>query len=177
MEKSDLVKILFVIDQESKFSRERTKDELRMRVETWHHALKEYPFELVFNAAIQAVKESNQVTLHDVSKLISESLQDENAKISAVEAWRMTLESVSLFGYMREVDALNSLPDSVANAARAIGWRHICLGDTNGQNTLRAHFIKAFEAMQNREIKEAFRIGYTNEVKALTENILKKLPE
>lgn len=75
-------------------------------------------------------------------------LMNPESEIDAGHAWSLVLKAVRLYGSYQAARALESLPATVAEAARRVGWVEICTGDEMAN---RAHFLKIFEAMQGRE--------------------------
>lgn len=76
------------------------------------------------------------------------SLVNPECEIDASQAWALVLMAVRVYGSYQAEKALASLPATVANAARRVGWVDLCTGE---EEISRAHFLKMFASMQARE--------------------------
>ena len=76
------------------------------------------------------------------------SLVNPECEIDASQAWALVLKAVRVYGSYQAEKALASLPATVANAARRVGWVDLCTGE---EEVSRAHFLKMFGSMQARE--------------------------
>lgn len=76
------------------------------------------------------------------------SLVNPESEIDASQAWALVLKAVRVYGSYQADKALSSLPATVANAARRVGWVDLCTGE---EEIERAHFLKMFSSMQARE--------------------------
>ena len=76
------------------------------------------------------------------------SLVNPESEIDASQAWALVLKAVRVYGSYQADKALASLPATVANAARRVGWVDLCTGE---EEIERAHFLKMFSSMQARE--------------------------
>lgn len=169
--------ILQIIDQESKFSRQRTAEQLALRIKVWAHTFRDTPVNLVLAAALQAIEENANVSLSDVASIVKWIQTKQENKLVASEAWGMVQENVARWGYYNEPRALKSLPEAAAKAVKAIGWREICLCEVTQLNTIRAQFIKAFDSIHNRDSVEDKRKPLTENVKSLLSSITTSLPD
>lgn len=79
--------------------------------------------------------------------------QPEVAKLNSGAAWEEVKEAIRKFGYYKESEAIESLSPATAQVVRAMSWRDLCLSEN--QVADRAHFIKMFDAIKDREQKQA----------------------
>jgi hypothetical protein len=74
-------------------------------------------------------------------------------KLSAPEAWGLTLKAIHIYGYYREAEALESLPEQVAEVVRWMGWQSICMSDN--VDVVRGQFMRMYETQQKRDREQA----------------------
>lgn len=86
-------------------------------------------------------------------KLATEAMT--GTKATAAEAWDLVCKSVSRHGLSGMGRALASLPAAAARTAQAIGWRQLCDARVDDMDTIRAHFLRAYEQVAERERREA----------------------
>ncbi|MUT66036.1 replicative helicase loader/inhibitor [Paenibacillus sp. NEAU-GSW1] len=65
-----------------------------------------------------------------------------------IEAWEKIGTAIRRFGFYREKEALESMPDEVARMAKQFTWRELCLNENI--DTLRAQFRMAWETQTKR---------------------------
>ena len=90
-------------------------------------------------------------TIADIRKQVAAVFGPED--ITAGDAWGELMEAVRRFYVPKGPEALASMRPSVARVAQMIGWRQIYLDDN--VPALRAHFMRMFEQVQERERREA----------------------
>ena len=91
----------------------------------WYELLKDMPYQAVSLAARSHMAGSPYPpTIADLRKLCMELGTPEIASVD--DAWGMVLGAVRAYGYMREAEALNSLPEPCRTVVRNIGWQNIC---------------------------------------------------
>ena len=71
-----------------------------------------------------------------------------NSRISAAEAWGIVIKSIKDYGYYREAEALQSMPEDVARVVRWMGWQELCHSDN--VDVIRGQFLKMYEAETKR---------------------------
>lgn len=91
----------------------------------WYELLKDLPYQAVSFAARKHMAGSPYPpTIADLRKTCSELGRP--AMISVDDAWGMVLKAVRSYGYMREAEALESLPEPCRTVVKNIGWQNIC---------------------------------------------------
>ena len=90
--------------------------------------------------------------LRDFSKKHSPNIKD------AMEAWGDVQRAVSKYGYMRELEALDSLDDLTRSIVKDIGFKEFCMTDESNLPVLRAQFRNAYEARAKRKEEEQTRL-------------------
>jgi hypothetical protein len=70
-------------------------------------------------------------------------------RLSALEAWDLLRGAIRSFGYMRERQGLDSLPEPVRQVAERFGWQTLC--DSTEPEICRAQFMRVYDAQQDRE--------------------------
>lgn len=107
-------------------------------------------------AAKQALLDSAYPTLPQVSVLrqLALAVQQPTAdSLSPIEAWELVRKAMIRWGYFRPKQGLESLPPLVRRAVEAFGWQELC--DAENADVIRAQFCRAYEAMRDRQQREA----------------------
>ena len=114
----------------------------------WEEMLSDISDDLILTA-VKIVKMQSEFRpkVADVRRAALKLVNPES-EIDASQAWALILKAVRVYGSYQAEKALVSLPATVANAARRIGWVELCTGD---EEISRAHFLKMFGSMQARE--------------------------
>lgn len=108
-----------------------------------------------------------------IMKTIRKVTEEPAERLGAEEAFGLVQQAVSRFGYYQEAAALKSLPPKAAMAAKALGWKNICMTEHDDLGTLRAHFYRTFDAVKKRETDD--RLLITNGPERITHSELLKL--
>lgn len=74
-------------------------------------------------------------------------------RMAAAEAWGMVVQAIRDYGYYREHEALESLPELVRQTVQFIGWQELCLSQE--PDVIRAHFMRMYQQVSERRQKEA----------------------
>lgn len=146
MDKAELIKIFSIFNVVYSKFLQVGKEELM--VDVWYSMLSQYPYELVRYAAETHIKSSSfPPTIHDIIKHIRE--YEEMGKVDAMAAWGMVCKAIRQYGYYRQAEAMQSLPAEIQSVVTSMGWQTLC--ESENEIADRAHFTKAYEAMQKRE--------------------------
>jgi hypothetical protein len=70
-------------------------------------------------------------------------------------AWELVKRAIHVYGYPREPQALDSLPDDVRRAAERIGWQTICDWPKDATGVLTAQFRDIYNQVVETKTKEA----------------------
>lgn len=74
----------------------------------------------------------------------------EGAVLDTGEAWSQITRAIRNYGYMREAEALESLPPIVRQSVNRMGgWKELCTSENVMAD--RAHFIKIYSQIEKRE--------------------------
>ena len=126
--------------------------------EVYFDLLGDLPARALQIAVKRALLESSFTSFPSVGtlrKLATEALQGTDKLPVAMEAWEQVSAAVRRFGLSGQDRALKSLPPVVARTARAVGWQCLCDARLENLDVLRAHFLKAYDAVAGREQREA----------------------
>lgn len=138
---SDIAKILAPVWVQ--FPRRENK---REHIALWHRLFRNVPYRALERAVILCLAHSKfEPTVADVREMLVEM---QGRRIEPVQAFGLLRRAVQRFGYYQEERAMKALPSNVAQAARSMGWKEICMSEN--PEALRAHFMKAFEGVQKR---------------------------
>jgi Loader and inhibitor of phage G40P. len=126
------------------------KEEMLMTL--WTKMLADVDFE-VGQAAIEK---------HLVESVYPPTIADIRARIAditvirektGIEAWGEVKNAIRRYGTYREEDAMKSMGGVTQKVVEAIGFRTLCLSENEMAD--RAHFLKVYDVMANRERQDA----------------------
>jgi hypothetical protein len=124
----------------------------------WEKALSDIPYDVAEKALIKVLSTSKFFpTVADIRESIADITQPRT--LDAMEAWGLIGQAIRKFGYYRQKEAMEFLPDDVAEMVKQFTWWELCMSEE--PEILRAQFRKAWEIRSKRK----------NEMKALPINI------
>lgn len=98
-------------------------------------------------------------------------------RLTAGEAWALSLRAIRDYGYMRQADGLASLPPLVRKAMEAMGWQDTCESQA-GIEIIRAQFTKIYDTLAQREQREGLLpLGLREEIAQIGRQQPKRLAE
>lgn len=148
MERADIIKLVRIISANYRNWPENGKEE--DVVTLWEMMLGDMEVEIAKKAIqVHLSRSVYPPTVADI-KDAAEKVSGPRT-LDAIEAWDMIGRAIRKFGYYRQVEAMESLPDDVAEMARRFTWDELC--HSENVDTLRAQFRMAWEA-QSKRIKE-----------------------
>ena len=122
--------------------------DLKPTAELWLLMLTDIPFEVAKKAVIKVL--STAKFFPTIAEIREAAVMITQPYIpSAPEAWGQVIKAVKNYGFYRELEALESLPPSVAKTVRQIGWRDICHSEE--PDVIRGQFRRAWEAQTTRD--------------------------
>ncbi|OEH86229.1 hypothetical protein BHU72_11885 [Desulfuribacillus stibiiarsenatis] len=114
----------------------------------WEKTLSDVPYQVAENALIKVLSTSKFFpTVAEIREAIVAIT--EPRKLDAIEAWDLIVQAIRKYGFYREPQAMESLPEDVARMARRFTWRELCHNEN--PDTLRAQFRMAWETESKRE--------------------------
>ena len=125
------------------------KDPTRATVAVWHEMLGD----LDYTAAQLAVKKHVAASKYPptVAEIRDCAATLTNPTIPTQgEAWEETMRAISNYGIYREAEALAALQPQTQTAVRQIGWRALCMTETDDLMATRAHFFKLYGAVADK---------------------------
>lgn len=91
--------------------------------DVWYGMLQDLPYRQASLAAQQHMANSPYPpTISDIRRLCA----GETEALSMDDAWGMVLRAIRTYGYMRESQALESLPEPCRSVVRNMGWQNLC---------------------------------------------------
>jgi len=167
LNKQEMLKIFSIFNVVYPKFMESGKEEMMLNV--WYELLKDYPFELVMLSAQKHIKTSKfSPTIHDIIEGVTE--YENVGRIDGMTAWGMVTRAIRNYGYYRQIEALKSMPQDVANIVENMGWQNLCMSENDMAD--RAHFIKAYDANFKRE-KDIALMGGTQYLQNMQQARLK----
>lgn len=95
--------------------------------EIWYGMLQDLPYKQASLAAQRHMANSPfPPTIADIRKLCA----GEAGALNVDDAWGMVLKAIRTYGYMREAEALESLPEPCRGVVRNMGWQNLCQSET-----------------------------------------------
>lgn len=145
MNKQEVIKIFSIFNVT--YSKFLIPGKEEMMVDVWHELLGGYPYELVAIAAKNHIRSSKfPPTIHDIIERIEEINQI--GKDDGMTAWGKVTTAIRKYGYYRQAEAMESLPEDIRAIVSSMGYQALCMSETEMAD--RAHFCKAYETQQKR---------------------------
>lgn len=139
----------------------------------WYGMLKDIDYGICRNAVTQLISQNKFVpTIAEIrdkcATITTEQLPEWD------EAWGMVLMAVRRYGYMNELNALESLPDAVRSVVKRMGYQNICQSENIGVE--RANFREAYKGQINyTKQQNVLSAAVRNEQAALIEQCANQL--
>ena len=145
MNNSDIIKLIRILSANYKNWPQEGKEE--DTVALWDMMLSDIPLEVAKKAVQMHISKSvYPPTVADIREAAAKISKPRT--LDAIEAWDMICTAIRKYGFYREEEGINSLPDDVATMAKRFTWRELCLNDNI--DTLRAQFRMAWETQSKR---------------------------
>lgn len=113
-------------------------------IAAWFEILKDLPGPAVEAAVHTVIATDEYPTLPSVGKIRNTAITlMEGQKMTAAEAWGLTLKAIKDYGHYREKEGLEALPEPAAETARIMGWRELCFAENI--EVIRGQYIKIYE--------------------------------
>ena len=126
----------------------------RPTIDAYFEMLKDLSYDLAAAAVKKIIATDEYPTLPTIGKIRQAAAEISRGRIlSAPEAWGMAIKAIHRYGYYREAEAMESLPEHVAEIVRWIGYQSICM--TDKIDVVRGQFLKMYEIQQRRESEQA----------------------
>lgn len=114
----------------------------------WEKALADISYEVAENALIKVLSTSRFFpTIADIREAVAQITQPRS--LDAMEAWGLIGEAIRKYGYYRQKEAMEFLPDDVVEMVKQFTWNDLCLSEE--PEILRAQFRKAWEIRSKRK--------------------------
>nr|WP_302596442.1 hypothetical protein [uncultured Cellulosilyticum sp.] len=122
-----------------------------MQVVWWTNAMREMEMPIVLLALDQIFNnEKFEPTLATIKEYYTKISEEQLT--GAEEGWGKVKDAIRYYGYMREKEALASLPKEVQEAVQAMGgWCSVCEAPAENENTTRAQFRDCLKVIVNRK--------------------------
>ena len=145
MNKTEIIKIFSIFNVA--YSKFIIPGKEEMMLEVWHEMLQEYPYNQVAEASKNHIRSSKfPPTIHDIIDRIQE--MEDIGKDDGLTAWARVTKAIRYYGYYREPEAMESLPEDIRSVVQAMGYQTLCQSENEVAD--RAHFCKAYETQQKR---------------------------
>lgn len=123
------------------------------QIEIYYRLLSDLEPDALEFACNQAVLQSQYPIIPPVGVIRALALEYRKGgpSITAGEAYELARRAIRRFGYMQQIEGLQSLPEDVAAVVRQIGWDVWC--DSDNPDAIRARFAQFWDARQARQQK------------------------
>lgn len=129
-----------------------TKDEALNVMLVWKEMFADVPLEILTTAVKSLISHFKYPpSIADIREEIAKIVMPDH-QMTADEAWGEAHKAVKSFGYYKEAEALATLKPIVADLVRRMGYKDLCMSENVMAD--RAHFIKLFDNLKERERKE-----------------------
>lgn len=114
----------------------------------WEKSLSDVDYKTAEAAVLKVLSTSKFFpTLAEIREAIAQLTQPR--QLDAMEAWGLIIEAIRKYGYSRQREALDSLPEDVAGMVKRFTWWELCMSES--PETLRAQFRMAWETQSKRK--------------------------
>jgi hypothetical protein len=118
--------------------------------EAWFQMLCDIPYKLAKAAFMKVLAEHEFANLPPVGLIRRAALEIKaGPTITAAQGWGMVMRAIREYGHYREAQALDALPENVAQVVRWMGWGEICQSDS--VDVIRAQFMRMYDTQVNRQ--------------------------
>lgn len=159
MTKTEIIKLIGICSVNYRNFPEAGKEE--MLIELWHTMLDDVSFQIAEIAIKKYISESVfPPTIADIRQRIADVTKPRT--VSPIEAWGNVTNVIRKYGSYNESKALDELDTLTRRAVQYFGYRELCLSENVMAD--RAHFLKMFESLAERENKNNLLNGAIREV-------------
>lgn len=128
------------------------------QIEVYFSLLGDLSAQVLWAAAKQAILENQYPTIPPVGvlrKLATEAMNGAEITRTADEAWGLVVDAIRMYGWPNPEAGKASLPPLVRKAVECFHWQDLC--DASNPEVVRAQFRKAYEAIAEREKRQALQ--------------------
>jgi hypothetical protein len=143
--------------------------ELKPTAVLWEKALSDITYDVAEKALLKVLSTSKFFpTIAEIREAATQLTQPQ--QLDAMEAWGLVVNAIRRYGFYREKEALDSLPEEIADLVKQFTWRELCLNEN--PDTIRAQFRMAWETRTKRK-KELDALP--QEVRVMIEGLTEKM--
>lgn len=152
MTRQEVIKIMSVIEKAyPKFNYVSGEDFEAIML--WQEMLSDVDYPLANAVVKQHISRNKfQPTIADIRGGVAE-ITAPKTQLTSDQAWGEIIRAIKRHGIYQEAEALASMSPITARIAKNMNWKETCMSEN--QMADRAHFIKMFEAKQQRAKQQA----------------------
>lgn len=114
----------------------------------WEKSLSDIDYQTAEKALLKVLSTSKFFpTIAEFREAIADITQPR--PLDAMEAWGLIGEAIRKYGFYRQSEAMQSLPEDVRSMVKRFTWRELCLSEN--VETLRAQFRMAWDIHSKRK--------------------------
>lgn len=143
--------------------------EMKPTAVLWEKALSDISYDIAEKAVIKVLSTSKFFpTIAEIREAVAQITQPRT--LDAMEAWGLIGDAIRKYGFYRQKEAMESLPEDVRAMVKRFTWRELCLSET--PDILRAQFRMAWET-QSKRTKELMALP--TEIRLMLQDSTKEL--
>lgn len=118
----------------------------------WYGELKDLTFEQAMAALKVHVHRSKWAPT--IYELRQAALENQTEIEDWSKGWQLTLRAVGRYGIAQGAEALASLPEHTRETVRRLGWKDLCLTDSEDLQNYRANFRKVYKIVAEKAAEQ-----------------------
>lgn len=139
-------------------------------LDVWYGMLKDLDYVPVRNAVQEIIATSKYApSIAEIREKATQRVTEQVPEWG--DAWEEVLKAIRRYGYMQELDALNSMSEITRRCVKRLGWQNICMSENITAD--RANFRTIYEKeMQSKRTEMQIPISVRNEKMILLEQAI-----
>lgn len=114
----------------------------------WEKSLSDMDYNVAEKAVIKVLSTSRFFpTLAEIREAAADLTQPRT--LDSSEAWGLVVQAIRRYGYYRQAEAMESLPDEVVRMVQRFSWQELC--HSENVDTLRAQWRMAWDTQSKRD--------------------------
>lgn len=143
-------------------------------MEWWYSMLKDLDYSVTAQAVTKWVSTQKfPPTISEIRQAVMEVALGEIPDWG--QAWFEVKYAISLYGYTRPQEALNSMSEITREVVKRMGWMTLCMSSVENEQTDRAQFRMMYEESVRRKQTDIQTPGYLNELIDKTRDNMKPM--
>lgn len=146
------------------FGSRLTEDDWNAMPDVWHRLLNDIPFELLDAAAMNHASASGSAFPPSVAELREAALSLVTDAPSAEEAWGEVRAAMGRYGHRTPPSEIPFSSPTILKTVQIMNWLALCMSENEVAD--RAHFLRIYATLHEREKRDALRLPEVRNVVA-----------